>query len=66
MFSSSLAHLLDAILIILQVVSSRPGTPLPVATKGENGLAPKALPINAASVKIAVNGLEEQAENMKL
>ncbi|KAF8536225.1 putative 2-isopropylmalate synthase [Trichophaea hybrida] len=48
------------------VVSSRPGTPLPVATKDENGLAPKALPVNASAVRIAVNGLEEQAENMKL
>ncbi|CCX07998.1 hypothetical protein FPQ18DRAFT_314587 [Pyronema domesticum] len=49
-----------------RVVNSRPGTPLPIAVKNENGLAPVANPVNASTVKVAINGLEQAAENMNL
>ena len=47
-----------------KVVASRPGTPMPVKTKTENGLHPSPLSLSSSVIKLALNGLEAQAENM--
>ncbi|KAA8902093.1 hypothetical protein FN846DRAFT_899492 [Sphaerosporella brunnea] len=58
---SSLIAILSA---ASSVVSSQPGTPLPLKFL-ENGLAPTPLALGSPSLKVAINGLEAQAENLK-
>ncbi|KAI5847004.1 hypothetical protein BZA05DRAFT_406117 [Tricharina praecox] len=58
---SSLIAILSA---ASKVVSSRPATPMPMKNGTENGLQPTPLSVHSSTVKLAVNGLEAQAENM--
>ena len=52
-------HYEGQMLITTQVVSSRPGTPMPLAVKAENGVIPVIPVTNASTVRVSINGLEK-------
>jgi 2-isopropylmalate synthase len=54
-------HRGDQMLTTTQVVSSRPGTPMPLAPKAENGLTVVAPATDASTVRVSINGLEKWA-----